>query len=71
MSSFLFYYLKGIWTKRRKASKPAYSTALETRLRKELFNTNEYEVLQRPEKRVKVKICLTILSVNDLVNIKI
>jgi len=49
MSSFLFYYLKGIWTKRRKASKPAYSTALETRLRKELFNTNEYECKACPQ----------------------
>ena len=48
--------------------RPVYSTTLETALRKELFSSNSYEVLQRPEERVRVKISLTILTVNDLVN---
>ena len=48
--------------------RPVYSTTLETALRKELFSSNSYEVLQRPEERVQVKISLTILTVNNLVN---
>jgi hypothetical protein len=48
--------------------RPVYSTTLETALRKELFSSNSYEVLQRPEERVRVQISLTILTVNDLVN---
>ena len=48
-------------------SKPVYSRSLETNLRTELFNN--YEVLQRPEELVVVRISLTILTVNDLVNI--
>lgn len=47
---------------------PVYSTSLETELRKEIFTTNSYEVLQRPQETVVVKISLTILTVNDLVN---
>ena len=47
---------------------PVYSTALETELREELFTNNKYEVLQRPQQRVVIRIRLTILTVNDLVN---
>lgn len=49
--------------------KPEYSTSLETSLRRELFTG--YEVLQRPHENVRIFISLTILTVNDLVNISI
>ena len=49
--------------------KPVYSTSLETSLRRELFTG--YEVLQRPRENVRIFISLTILTVNDLVNIYI
>ncbi|XP_052058231.1 acetylcholine receptor subunit delta-like [Mytilus californianus] len=48
---------------------PSYSISLESELRTELFTTNEYEVLQRPEKNVVISISMTILTINDL-NIK-
>jgi hypothetical protein len=33
---------------------PVYSIALETELREELFTSNKYEVLQRPQQRVVI-----------------
>ncbi|XP_063428227.1 acetylcholine receptor subunit delta-like [Mytilus trossulus] len=48
---------------------PTYSISLESALRAELFTTNNYEVLQRPEQKVVVRISITILTINDL-NIK-
>lgn len=50
-----------------KSSPPAYTTALETALRTEIFTG--YSHLQRPMKQVQVDIELTLLTVNDL-NIK-
>lgn len=46
---------------------PTYSISLESALRTELFTTNNYEVLQRPEQKVVVRISMTILTINDLV----
>lgn len=51
-----------------KSSPPAYTTALETALRTEIFTG--YSHLQRPMKQVQVNIELTLLTVNDLVSIK-
>ena len=46
-------------------SPPTYSRSLETALRTELFTG--YSVLQRPEDRMRVKVSLTLLTVNDMV----
>lgn len=51
-----------------KSSAPAYTTALETALRTEIFTG--YSHLQRPMKQVQVNTELTLLTVNDLVSIK-
>ncbi|XP_078314818.1 acetylcholine receptor subunit beta-like [Crassostrea virginica] len=45
-------------------SPPTYSRSLETALRTELFTG--YSVLQRPEDRMRVKVSLTLLTVNDM-----
>lgn len=47
-------------------SPPTYSRSLETALRTELFTTNTYSVLQRPEDRTRVKVSMTLLTVNDM-----
>lgn len=49
-------------------SPPTYSRSLETALRTELFTTNTYSVLQRPEDRTRVKVSMTLLTVNDMVS---
>jgi hypothetical protein len=48
---------------------PSYSIGLETDLRRELFIDNNYSVLQRPSQNVIIWMSLTILTVNDLVNL--
>lgn len=47
----------------------SYSIGLETDLRRELFTDNNYSVLQRPSENVIIWMSLTILTVNDLVNL--
>ncbi|XP_065940931.1 acetylcholine receptor subunit delta isoform X2 [Magallana gigas] len=49
-----------------KPSRPFYSLSLETDLRTELFETNQYSPLQRPVLRVTTNVSLTILTVNEL-----
>lgn len=51
-----------------KPSRPFYSLSLETDLRTELFETNQYSPLQRPVLRVTTNVSLTILTVNELVS---
>ena len=47
----------------------SYSIGLETDLRRELFIDNSYSVLQRPSENVIIWMSLTILTVNDLVDL--
>lgn len=51
-----------------KPSRSFYSLSLETDLRTELFETNQYSPLQRPVLRVTTNVSLTILTVNELVS---